>query len=413
MKTLKSLLQWTTLGLVTLAISTWLARTLSPMSLMDEIFYYVENAYYRELDMEECQKLTLARGLSACTDRYTRYLPPMEARQENAENEGKFGGLGVRITRQKNKTGGQITVEMVTSGNSAEKAGIREGDVLVAVSNHLDGKKGISLEDIPLEEAVDILRGPVGSKIFLTVRRKSKLIVIPIERAEIKINSVFAKKIQDQIGYIQITQFTTRTPEEVSDALKKLNTSRTKVLIIDVRNNPGGILDSVLNVISFFAKEPFQEEAVYIKRRGREAAPYNNNAALLKLAKAVLKMASKNGPKQAAQDWENYRNLKVIALTNRGSASASEILAGWFKEYSGAEVVGEKTYGKGLVQSRIKLRGGGQLWITTSEYFLGNKQIKINGRGVSPTLQVTDDPATAEDEQLEAAIRIGERLLSR
>jgi carboxyl-terminal processing protease len=273
---------------------------------------------------------------------------------------------------------GELVIVSPMAGQPAEKAGLRAGDIILQV----DGK---DVKGMPLTDAVLLIRGPRGSKVKLTVFRlgEPNNLEFEITRGEIETESV-ASQILDQapeIGYIRVLLFGERTTQELRSAIQDLKRKGAKSLIVDLRNNPGGRLDTAISVTSQFIK----------------SGP-------------VAYRQAKNGVQEEypAQPGGAATDIPVVFLINKGSASASEILAGAIKHYSRGPLVGEKTFGKGTVQNLYTLSDGSTLHVTTSHWLTPDKQ-EINGAGIVPDVEVVLSEADAQanrDTQLDRAIEL-------
>lgn len=357
-----------------------------------EVFFTAEKAYFKELDLNKCVEATLQRGLSECLDPYSRYLTKEETEEQDEEFKGHFGGIGVRLMGKKAKDRNEIVVTLVLKNTPAEKAGLKAGDVLVAVSSTSKKENQISVRGLPLDETVKLIKGKIGAKVSVVILRENDMKEFIMARADIKVDSVEYKMLNSRVGYLQIVEFGQETEADFQAAASSLSASGMKALIIDLRNNPGGTLGSVLNINSLFAKDftPF----LYTKGRGDNLYTYEPTKHLI----------------------GKYKNLKIVVLVNEYSASASEIMAGWLKSDYGAPVVGKKTFGKGSVQALIPLSDGSRLRLTIAEYFIGKDKVKVHEVGISPTIEVENPKelkSEADDLQLKRALQEAEKLLKK
>ncbi len=307
------------------------------------------------VDPVEPQKLIYGalKGMLRSLDPHSQFLDAQAYQEIEVETEGKFGGLGIEITVQDDF----LTVVSAIEGTPAAAAGILPKDRIVKV----DGK---STKDMSLQEAVKLLRGQPLTKIKLTILRskKKKILDFVIERALIKIKSISAAKIlEDHIAYIRISEFQERTGIDFGIVLEKFKQEGMQALILDLRNNPGGLLQAAVDVSEKFI--PKGSLVVYTKGR----KPSQN-----------LSFKSKKDP---------ITNVPIVVLVNEGSASASEIVTGVVQDLKRGLVVGQKTFGKGSVQSVIPLKDGSALKLTTARYFtpLGRS---IQGSGIQPDITV-------------------------
>ncbi|MBI4991942.1 MAG: S41 family peptidase [Candidatus Harrisonbacteria bacterium] len=360
-----------------------------------EILNLIETEYYKELDMEKCVEQILARGVSYCTDQYSFYLNEKANDQEKDSFKGKFGGIGVVLSaKEENKL---IEVTGVVKNTPAEKAGLRPGDFILAIATSTNNSNWTSLEGLPVQAAVELIRGEIGTPIKLKILRNNKEKDLSLIRAIIKIERVESKKING-VGYIKLIEFSGEDfLQDFYLTLQNFEREKVKVLIIDVRNNPGGLLHYVIAAACVFSDSC--NEVVYEKRRKGD---FEKSGAQLMIQGALNAMTGK------------FKNFKLIVLQNGHSASASEILSAYLQSEVGATVIGLPSYGKGVVQSLMPLQNGGVLHLTVSEYFVGSKKVKIHGIGVKPDIKVKN-PARikteAEDLQLQKALRVANQLL--
>lgn len=304
--------------------------------------------------------------VDSLNDPYTVYLEPQTFAILQEQIKGSFGGLGILVgVKDQN-----LTVVRAYQGTPAARAGIEAGDVIVKI-NDTDAR------GIDLETAINLMRGPVGSTLDLTLDRQGDTLQFTgLAREEISVPTVEARVIDKSgIGYVVISQFTERTPEELSTALANLQGSKIKGLILDLRDNPGGELLSAVNVAkNFIPRGPI----VYIDYR--------------------------TGKDQEFPSEGQTINLPLVVLINGGSASAAEILAGAVKDTGAGTLVGTKTFGKGVVQTLFQLDNGAGLKITTARYLTPNKN-DINMKGIEPDVLVqTQEPPL--DPQMDRAVEI-------
>jgi carboxyl-terminal processing protease len=304
-------------------------------------------------------------GLLSSLDSYSQFLTPDEYKELLVETEGKFGGLGIEITIKD----GLLTVVSPIEDTPAWKLGVKAGDIIVKIDGELT--KGITLT-----EAVKKLRGKPGTKVTITVLREEKrrLKDITITREIIKIRDIKrALILEEGIGYVRITEFRENTAKDLSKALKELSSKGLKGLIIDVRNNPGGLLSSAVEVSSLFLEN--SKIIVSTKSRSNEERVYKS----LTLPK-------------------KYLDIPMVVLINKGSASGSEILAASLRENGRAILLGEVTFGKGSVQTIVPLSDGSALRLTTSKYYtpLGRS---IHEKGIKPDIAVEKEKVGNEGKE--------------
>lgn len=308
------------------------------------------------------------RGVvEALGDPYSVYLDPKMFAQLEEQISGSFGGLGIVVTIKD----GQLTVVRAYPGTPAKRNGIAEGDVILRINDR-------ETQGLDLETAVGLMRGPVGSKIKLQLTRKGSASVREVEivREQISVPTVEGYMIPGTaVGYLALTQFTTKTPEEVDAALARLQEQGMKGLLLDLRDNPGGELRAAVKVAEHFVP---RGPVVYIDYRTGKDETYTVSG--------------------------NKLNLPLVVLVNRASASAAEILAGAIKDTGSGILVGEKTFGKGVVQELFRLDNGAGLKLTTARYLTPGRH-DINKKGIEPDVPVA--PGTgSEDVQLQKAVEI-------
>jgi len=294
------------------------------------------------------------KGMLQSLDPYSQFLDPEGYENIKVETEGKFGGIGVEITFRE----GILTVISPVDGTPAAEAGVAPGDRIVKIDE-------ISTRDMQLDDAVKKLRGKPGATVKLTVMREGEgsLLEFKMKRAIINVRSIKeARVLGDGVGYIRISEFQQNTPRDMAKALKELEREKIRGLIIDLRNNPGGLLSASVDVAEMFV--PRGELVVYTK--GRTAEQETSFVS--------------SGVKAA-------RPYPIVVLVNQGSASASEILAGSLKDHKLAILMGTKTFGKGSVQTVIPMRDGSAIRLTTAKYFTPSGQV-IHGHGIQPNIEV-------------------------
>jgi carboxyl-terminal processing protease len=292
------------------------------------------------------------------------------------ETSGEFGGLGIEVGMES----GVVKVISPIDDTPASKAGIKAGDYIVKINN-------IQVQGKSLSEAVDLMRGPVGSAIELTVRRRGekKAIIFNITREIIQIKSVKADLLEKNIGYIRLTSFNENSAKQIKKEINKLEKNQNvDSYIFDLRNNPGGLLSQAITITDFFLDDG---EIVSTKSRKKS-----------------------ENRKWFAKKGDLIKGKKVIVLINYGSASASEIVAGALKDHKRAILLGENSYGKGSVQSIIPLKNNGAIRLTVAKYYLPSGK-SISDVGVSPDIEVAEENdnfriKTDSDNQLNYAIKL-------
>ena len=292
------------------------------------------------------------KGMLSSLDPHSSFMPPEIFNEMKVDTKGEFGGLGIQIGI-KDKI---LTIIAPIDDTPADKAGVEAGDKIIKI-------EGESTKDISLHDAVSKLRGKPGTSVTITIIRKGldKPKDITIVRAIIKIKSVKSKMMEDGIGYIKLTQFQQKTASELEKALKKLSKKDMTALVLDLRNNPGGLLRGAVDVTSQFLPEG--KLVVYIKGRDGKKTEFITD----------------NGNK--------YSDLPMVILVNEGSASASEIVAGAMQDWGKSIVLGTQTFGKGSVQTVIPLSDGSALRLTTARYYTP-KGRTIQTTGITPDIIV-------------------------
>lgn len=337
------------------------------LELFAETISLVRSNYVEEVELKNLIYGAL-KGMLSSLDPHSQFLDPDTYNEIKVETEGEFGGLGIVISIKDEL----LTVISPIDGTPADKAGLKPGDRIVKID-------GVSTKGITLMDAVKKLRGEPGTKVNLTILRENerKLLEFNIERAIIKIESIKeAKLIEDKIGYIRLVEFQEKTGKDLEEVLNKLESEGMEGLIVDLRNNPGGLLDSAVEVAEKFI-EP-GKLVVYTKGR----IP-NQNLEFLSRAK------------------KPHLDYPIVVLINEGSASASEIVAGCLHDHNRAVLLGTKTFGKGSVQTVIPLKDGSAVRLTTSKYYTpsGNP---IHGVGISPDVEV---PLVEETKEKKEALK--------
>lgn len=306
-------------------------------------------------------------GMVSNLDAHSQFMEPDEFKEMKAETEGEFGGLGIEIAIKDRL----LTIIAPIEGTPAAKAGIMPGDKIVRI----DGK---STKDIKLNEAVKKMRGKPGTEVNITVLREEekKLLDFTITRALIKIWSIKDAKIideEDKIGYIRLVEFQQKSSRDLDAALAKLKSQGMQSLILDLRNNPGGLLDIAVSVSQRF----IPRGGVIVSTKGR--MPGQN---------AVFRSRGRDA----------YIDFPMVVLVNKGSASASEIVAGAIQDHKRGIILGTKTFGKGSVQTVIPLRDGSALRLTTAKYYTPDNRM-IQGEGITPDVVAEKEKLMPQKEE--------------
>ena len=345
------------------------------IDLFGEVLEKINKEYVDEINQSESMDSAI-NGLLQSLDPYSAYMSPEIFNEMQTETSGEFGGLGIEVSMES----GVVKVISPIDDTPASKAGIKAGDYIVKIND-------VQVQGKSLSEAVDLMRGPVGSGIELTIRRigERKALIFNVVREIIQIRSVKADILKKSIGYIRLTSFNENSGKQIEREIKKLEKNKdVKSYILDLRNNPGGLLSQAIKISDFFLDNG---EIVSTKSR----KPSENR-----------KWFAKKG------DLTNGKVL--IVLINYGSASASEIVAGALKDHKRAILLGENSYGKGSVQSIIPLKNDGAIRLTVAKYYLPSGK-SISEVGVSPDIEIDEENddfriKTETDNQLEYAIKL-------
>jgi carboxyl-terminal processing protease len=319
-----------------------------------EVLSHIESNYVEETDPEKLIHGAI-RGMLRTLDPHSSFMPPDMYREMQVETEGRFGGLGIEITIRDDI----LTVVAPIEGTPAYRAGVQAGDQIVKI-------EGESTKDIALIDAVKKLRGPEGTSVTIGIFRKgfTEPKDFTLTRAVIQIKSVRWKKLPDDIGYVKLRSFQKSTSDELEAALQDLEEQHIRALVLDLRNNPGGLLEQAIAVSDEFIEGG--KLIVYTKGR---------------LAGQNMKGYSKND--------RAHLEFPMVILVNGGSASASEIVAGALQDMGRATVVGSQSFGKGSVQTIIPLSDGSGLRLTTAKYYTPSGR-EINGKGITPDIVVEE-----------------------
>ena len=345
------------------------------IDIFSDVLDKINKEYVDEINQNEVMDAAI-NGVLQSLDPYSAYMSPETFESMRTETSGEFGGLGIEVSME----AGVVKVISPLDESPAYEAGVKAGDYIVKINNHqVQGKT--------LSEAVDLMRGPVGSDIEITVRRRGerKALVFNITRKIIKIQSVKSEKIDNNIGYIRLTAFNENSSAQVKKKIREFDKDKKiNGYILDLRNNPGGLLSQAIKISDFFLSDG---EIVSTKSRKE-----NENR------------------KWFANTGDILNGKTLVVLINNGSASASEILAGALKDHKRAILIGETTYGKGSVQSIIPLKNNGAIRLTISKYYLPSG-VSISEVGVDPDIEISEDSDefrinTESDNQLDFAVKL-------
>ena len=345
------------------------------IDLFGEVLEKINKEYVDEINQSESMDSAI-NGLLQSLDPYSAYMSPEIFNEMQTETSGEFGGLGIEVGMES----GVVKVISPIDDTPASRAGIKAGDYIVKINN-------IQVQGKSLSEAVDLMRGPVGSEIELTVRRigEKKAITFNILREVIQVRSVKTDILKKNIGYLRLTSFNENSGKQIKKEIEKFEKNNNiKSYILDLRNNPGGLLSQAITISDFFL-----DNGEIVSTKSRKASENR-------------KWFAKKG------DLTNGKTLLV--LINYGSASASEIVAGALKDHKRAILLGENSYGKGSVQSITPLKKDGAIRLTVAKYYLPSGK-SISEIGVSPDIEVNEGSddfriKTETDNQLNYAIKL-------
>ena len=347
------------------------------IDLFGEVIENIKKDYVDEVNQSEMMESAI-NGVLQSLDPYSAYMSPELFKEMQTDTKGEFGGLGIEIGME----AGVVKVISPIDGTPAERAGIKSGDYIIKIGNEqVQGKS--------LMEAVKLMRGPIGTTIKLTIRRKNikKPLEFKITRKIIEVQSVSSKTIskKNNIGYVRLKSFNENSDNQFLKSIKKFEkNSKIKGYVIDLRNNPGGLLTQAINITDFFLNE-----GEIVSTKGRKVSETR---------------------KFFARSGDEIKGKPLLILINNGSASAAEILAGALKDHKRAIIIGKNSYGKGSVQSIIPLKNGGGMRLTISKYYLPSGK-SISEVGVTPDIFVEEIDeeftiSSEKDNQLNYAIKL-------
>ena len=347
------------------------------IDLFGEVIENIKKDYVDDVDQAEMMDSAI-NGVLQSLDPYSSYMSPELFKEMQTDTRGEFGGLGIEIGMES----GVVKVISPIDGTPAEKAGIKAGDYIVKI-----GKEQVQGKS--LMEAVKLMRGPVGTSINLTIRRKNvkKPLEFKITRKIIEVKSVTSQVISKQknIGYVRLKSFNENSDSQFLKSIKRFEKNlKIKGYVIDLRNNPGGLLTQAINITDFFL-----DDGEIVSTKGRKVSETR---------------------KFFARKGDETKGKPIVVLINNGSASASEIFAGALKDHKRAIILGENSYGKGSVQSIIPLKNGGGMRLTISKYYLPSGK-SISEVGVTPDILVEEVGEdfkinSEKDNQLNYAIKL-------
>ena len=345
------------------------------IDLFGEVLEKINKEYVDEFNQSESMDSAI-NGLLQSLDPYSAYMSPKIFEEMQTETSGEFGGLGIEVSME----AGVVKVISPIDDTPASRAGLKAGDYIVKIND-------VQVQGKSLSEAVDLMRGPVGSGIELTVRRRGerKALTFNIIREVIQVQSVKSEIIDENIGYIRLTSFNDNSSDQIEKQIKKLKKDKNlNSFILDLRNNPGGLLSQAIKISDFFLENG---EIVSTKSRKKS-----------------------ENRKWFAKKGDITDGKTLLVLINYGSASASEIVAGALKDHKRAIIVGENSFGKGSVQSIIPLKNRGAIRLTVAKYYLPSGK-SISEVGVRPDIEVNEEGddfriKTDTDNQLNYAIKL-------
>ena len=323
------------------------------LNLFGDVFERVRSEFVEEVTDEELIRAAV-EGMLQTLDPHSSYMPPRDFKDMQVQTRGEFGGLGIEVTMEN----GLVKVVSPIDDTPASRAGILSGDMI----SHIDGEQVLGLT---LSEAVERMRGPIDSEITITVLRESEPAPFDVHlvRNVVKIRSVRWRR-EDDVGYVRITSFTEQTQDGLREGIAKLRHEigdRMKGLVLDLRNNPGGLLDQAISV-----SDSFLDQGEIVSTRGRR---------------------SDSAQRYNAELGDLTDGLPMVVLINSGSASASEIVAGALQDHRRAVVLGTRSFGKGSVQTIIPLPGNGAMRLTTARYYTPSGR-SIQATGIEPDITV-------------------------
>ena len=358
----------------TLAISSE-SDIYKKIDLFGEVLEKINEEYVEDINQSESMDSAI-NGLLQSLDPYSAYLSPENFEEMQTETSGEFGGLGIEVSME----AGVVKVITPIDDTPASRAGLKAGDYIVKIDD-------VQVQGKTLSEAVEIMRGPVGSDIELTVRRRGvkKALTFTLTREIIEIQSVKSDLLDKNIGYLRLTSFNENSAQQIKKRINDLNNEKKlKGFILDLRNNPGGLLSQAIKITDYFL-----DNGEIVSTKSRKAS---------------------ENRKWFARDGDLTEGRPLIVLINYGSASASEIVAGALKDHKRAIILGENSYGKGSVQSIIPLRNDGAIRLTIAKYYLPSGT-SISEVGVTPDININEEGEdfkikTETDNQLNYALKL-------
>ena len=345
------------------------------IDLFGEVLEKINKEYVDEINQSESMDAAID-GLLQSLDPYSAYMSPEIFNEMQTETSGEFGGLGIEV----NMESGVVKVISPIDDTPASRAGIKAGDYIIKIDD-------IQVQGKSLSEAVDLMRGPVGSSIILTVRRigQRKALTFEIVREIIQIKSVKADLLKNNVGYLRLTSFNENSGDQIREQIREFEKNENiNSYILDLRNNPGGLLSQAIRISDFFL-----DNGEIVSTKSRKAS---------------------ENRKWFAKKGDLIGGKTLVVLINYGSASASEIVAGALQDHKRAIILGKNSYGKGSVQSIIPLKNKGAIRLTVAKYYLPSGK-SISEVGVSPDIEIDEDTdefriKTDTDNQLSYALKL-------
>ncbi len=328
----------------------------------------IDKYYIGEIDEQKMLDETIKGYINGLDDEYSEYMTEEEWNEFQANALGNYVGIGIYMSVDEN---GNVVVVSPIKGTPAEQAGLQSGDVIVNVND--ENVLGMSSDLVSSK-----IKGEEGSKVKITVLRESEYLDFEVERKAIKVYHVETEMLENDIGYISLLTFDEGCAEELKAKYEEIKAKGAKKIILDLRNNTGGIVDEALEIADYI---------------------------LPKDSKVLITVDSDGNKETSVTKQDAIMNEELVVLVNEYSASASEILVGALKDHERAKIVGKNTYGKGVIQSVFLLTDGSALKLTINEYFTPN-ETKINKVGIKPDYEIDQNSETEEDEQLNKAIEL-------